>query len=440
VDWPESDEVDDEPPPTTVEKIRSIEKLLIGPASEEFRKLEQQISVFCPFEAIGMVRQEIRHAHFLSYILDPHRPHGIQDIFLKAFLHEVVLQAQEGQVSLQPLEIHCSDYSQALVYRERADIDLLVEVPANSMGSGKKGMVVAIELKVDASESKHQLEKYRSHVRTEYPEKDWDHIFAFLTLDAKLPSEANMEFWVPISLLDLVLSFDLLVAERKLVGESVDLYKKYSAMIRRNLMDDEKLAELAKQIWAKHKSALEVLYDYWPDLQADIFEWLSENSNQLVDAVKETTGFTLVPDTSSPRLLRYSVQEWKQIEGFCGDNMEWVKSGSLMLFELTDWGDGRIRFSFVLGPGDLDIRTEIYQKVLDLVDAGELKIGRKTAKIGKFKHFSAVDVQTSKAYEKAEVGEENAKEMGEKVIKRVTAFLKETISVYDKILREVMEK
>ncbi|MEM6307226.1 MAG: hypothetical protein AAF701_04510, partial [Pseudomonadota bacterium] len=42
----------------------------------DFRDLESQARIFCPFEAIGMVNQEIRHAYFLAYILDPDRPHG----------------------------------------------------------------------------------------------------------------------------------------------------------------------------------------------------------------------------------------------------------------------------------------------------------------------------------------------------------------------------
>jgi len=132
-------------PASNATKAKDIETLLIGSGADMFREFEQRISHFCPFEAIGMVRQEIRHAHFLSFILDPNRPHPFQDHLLKTFLQEVVAQAQEGQIAIQPLTIHCSDYSNALVYRERYNIDFMIEIPANHYGSGRKGLVVTVE-------------------------------------------------------------------------------------------------------------------------------------------------------------------------------------------------------------------------------------------------------------------------------------------------------
>lgn len=435
----EVDAKHEEKPLSNLEKAKLIEKLLIGPEADLFSELEQRMSKFCPFEAIGMVRQEIRHAHFLSFILDPNRPHSFRDDFLKAFLQEIVIQAQDGQSNLQPLQIHCADFTSAMIYRERANIDLLVEVPPGFSRALDKGLIVTIELKVDAVESKHQLTKYREHVRVEYPEKDWEHVFAFLTIDAVQPTEANLDHWIPVSITDLVERFDLLVEEKKLVGEAVELYRKYSAMMRRHLMEDAELTELAKSIWAKHREALEALYDYWPDLQADIMNWLKDNSDTLRKSVKGSTNFSISPDTSSPRLLRYSVDDWQDLPGFNSGDTSWVDTASLIVLELADWGDGRIRFSIVLGPGDTDLREQIYQEVLRQVDNGRIKIGRRTSKLGRYKHLSGIDVQSSKAYQKAEVGEASAEELGRKVMKRVVNFLELNLQVYDEALRKVLE-
>lgn len=80
-----SDEVVNQTAITNEDKAKKIEALLMGTGAENFRLLEQKISQFCPFEAIGMVRQEIKHAHFLSFILDPNRPHPFKDNFFESF-------------------------------------------------------------------------------------------------------------------------------------------------------------------------------------------------------------------------------------------------------------------------------------------------------------------------------------------------------------------
>ncbi|WP_223428980.1 PD-(D/E)XK nuclease family protein [Tateyamaria pelophila] len=422
------------------EKSKAIEALLIGSGAHQFRDFENRFSNFCPFEAVGMVRQEIRHAHFLSFILDPNRPHPFQDHLLKGFIQEVIAQAQDGQVNIQPLTIHCSDFSSALIYRERSNIDFMIEIPPKTFPGEAKGLVVTVELKVDAPESKHQLGKYYDHITADYPADDWERAFVFLTLDATAPTEANSKSWIPVSIVDVINRLDLEVQAHNLSGEAVNLFKNYSAMVRRHLVDDENMAQIAKSIWAKHREALEALYEYWPDLQAEVIDWIKDNPDELAKVVKEATGFTLVPDTSSTRLLRFGVSDWSALHGFQDGDTNWVKSGSLMVLELADWGNGRLRFSFVLGPGDADVREDIYQSVLKKVDAGEIKIGRRTRVLKDWKHFSAADVQTEKEYAKAEESEITAEELGRKVMKKMAAFLKVHLPTYDNVLKETLKE
>jgi hypothetical protein len=74
--------------------------------SDEFTLIDARTHQFCPFEAIGMVRQEIRHSNFLAYLLDPARPHGIGDVALRALL----ITLAEGN-SAQRLDFHFRDLS-----------------------------------------------------------------------------------------------------------------------------------------------------------------------------------------------------------------------------------------------------------------------------------------------------------------------------------------
>lgn len=57
---------------------QALTKLFVGNA--DLVELESSFDQFCPFEAVGMADQEIRHSHFLSYITDPRRPHGLHPV------------------------------------------------------------------------------------------------------------------------------------------------------------------------------------------------------------------------------------------------------------------------------------------------------------------------------------------------------------------------
>ena len=97
----------------------SLESLFIS--NPEFEKLEADLDVFCPFEAIGMVKQEIRHAHFLSYIFDPNRPHGFGIECLRALMttfSRIASSVEDGagpRRRLSPLDVHLMGFESANV-------------------------------------------------------------------------------------------------------------------------------------------------------------------------------------------------------------------------------------------------------------------------------------------------------------------------------------
>src|SRR2546425_6587194 len=110
---------------------------------DAFLDLEERIAPFNLFEALGMQRAEVRHSQFLAYILDPNRPHGLGDEFLKRFLYKALTAI--GSKDPAPAEMMIVDFDQTNVYRERANIDVLV-----TLGGGHA--VVAIENKIGADE------------------------------------------------------------------------------------------------------------------------------------------------------------------------------------------------------------------------------------------------------------------------------------------------
>ncbi|MEP3629186.1 MAG: PD-(D/E)XK nuclease family protein [Hyphomicrobiales bacterium] len=421
--------------------IQEIEEMLVGSGKLDFDEFEKHLNYFCPFEAIGMVRQEIRHAHFLCFLLDPNQSHPFGDLFLRTLLSEVA-----SQFTITPpfklMDLHFMNATNVIVYRERWNIDILVEIPKNSFDYLDKGLVFVIELKIDASESQDQLAKYRDRILKEYDEDEWLFCFAFLTPDTAEPSSKNAAYWTPVSLLETLSSFDASIEAKSITGRAFELYKDYRTMVQKHLEEDTELVELAKRIWSKHRKALETLLDYRPDKQAEIIDWIRQNPAETIGIVEGESNITLQPDTHGPRILRYVVKDWLEIDGFNSGDKNWVESASLLVVEITDWGQGRIRASFVLGPSaDQDLRERIYSLAKLSHKNNEIKINRLTADPkGKYKHLSAIDIQTKEIYLKGEDEDISAEILAKDALKKFALFLSKDVLVYDQIIRKTLLK
>jgi hypothetical protein len=77
--------------------VGDLESLFVD--SADFEALSAAFDVFCPFEAIGMVDQEIRHASYLNYIFDPAKPHGFGSLCVEAFLRIATRRATSPSYS-----------------------------------------------------------------------------------------------------------------------------------------------------------------------------------------------------------------------------------------------------------------------------------------------------------------------------------------------------
>ena len=422
-------------------KLNEIENLLIGAGAEDFLDLETRLQQFCPFEAIGMVRAEIRHAHFLHFLLNPKASHPFQDKLLKVFLQAVFSEDSlplDNQLSM--IEIHLMDCSNAIILREKSRIDLLIEIEINAV----KGVVVAVEIKVDATESKGQLNKYRSYIESHYPSKKWVHRFAFLTLDGRDASEeTDKEYWAPLTFEEVIGRFDQVVENSKLEGRAVDLYQDYSTMIRRHLMHskDSEIAILSRRIWKRHRQALKTLIDYEPNFQSELFEWILEKENWeklTSDLKKKLPQFTIEQDTSTQKIRRFKVVEWLKIKGFRTGDGTWVVSKSLVSIELYAWGP-RFRLSFVLGPGDQDNRNKIYELAKKWHDEKKIKLGKKSAALStNYKHLSSIDLirmEEDKEEEEKDFIEKNGKKLSKNIIDKLESYL----PIYNNLLKEALE-
>lgn len=339
--------------PDNLQLYSKLERLFV--ANPEFEELEKAIDVFCPFEAIGMVRQEVRHAHFLSYILDPNRPHGFGTECIRALMTtfaRVALLSHSDSV-LSPLDVHLTAFQTATVRREWERIDLLIELP-------EQKIIIAIELKIDASEHSEQLSRYRDKVRRHWPEENWKHFFLFLTKRGDDPTEVEREKWLPIPLDEYVSELDILVSKEIGNLDARRLLANYLSMLRRHHLKNEKLEDLAARLWSQHYDALAYLVDQRPNPLKDIYKAVFDQRFAITEAISDLIPFKLEVDDCTPSSLHFAVADWDDLPGF--RTASWTSTKRILLIEVErgKGADIPIRIRFVLGKGDPAVRQAIY--------------------------------------------------------------------------------
>lgn len=319
----------------------------------DFQNLEQSLDIFCPFEAVGMVSAEIRHSNFLSYILNPNRPHGFKGALLTTFLRSAMRIGHEKGLSagLTPLDIHLMDIGGFEVRREWRNLDLLLIAPTSKL-------VVAVELKIDASQSKGQLAGYRRIVDEQWPDIGWRKVFIFLTKYDEKPDDLH---WLPMPLALLIEAFKAFISHPEQAQATLpnQMLSAYCAMAERHHMENRDLVQLAHAIWLRHEQALTFLMGHQPDTWAPIHQALLFRADQIVEAVNRqgVSSVTLQRDHDANRILRFAIIEWDKIPGMLQAN-EWTSSNRLLLYELK-FEKSEVNAHLYMGPGGGPARQSI---------------------------------------------------------------------------------
>jgi hypothetical protein len=324
------------------EDRRALEAFIFDP---DLERLETLIAEFNIFEAVGAVRQELRHSDFLSFLLSPNQNHGLGDAFLKRFLMRVLMDAPGAQISA--VDIDLMDMDQAEVRREWRGIDILVHDPVNAL-------VVVIENKIDSGEHGGQLARYLGTVQQQFPTARIVPIF--LTPEGDEPSE---ETYLALSYGTVAEVIEALVdAQSSTLGPDVQtMMAHYTTMLRRHIVSESETAELAQRIYRRHQRALDLIFEHRPDLQLEI-------SDYLIGLIDSTDG--LVRDYCSKTYIRFSPEEWDSIPALQLSE-GWTRSGRILLFEFRS-PENRLTLTLGIGPGPGQIRQALFDFAHDHAD------------------------------------------------------------------------
>ena len=115
-------------------------------------------------------------------------------------------------------------------------------------------------------------------------------------------------------------------------------------------MPDMEIQELCRRIYSKHQAALDLIYEHRPDRQAAISDALLE----MIRADRQE----FIIDAASESRIRFLPVSWDRSELHVGQGF--TKTGRLLLFEF--WNNPNwLGFGLTLGPGDENVRRQIYE-------------------------------------------------------------------------------
>lgn len=304
-------------------------------------QLELHSSKFNVFQTLGIVNAEIRHSNVMAWLLSPRENHDMGDYILKKLIQTISYQYydEDHEEKIDPIKIALIDYDDFEVRREWKNIDILLVSKQNKY-------IVVIENKVWSKESQHQLNKYESIVNEEF--KEYKKIFIYLT---PYGDSASNNKWVSVSyqlFIDIIeKAFKL---KKDMLNERVLLFiEQYLEILRGKIVGDKELEELCREIYFKHKKALDVIFEYKPDIYSDI-------SSTLQDLIQDTPG--LILDDSSKTYIRFTTDKLESYYEEKGKG--WTSTGRMLLFEFQN-KDHKLFLKLIIGPGDTNVREKIYE-------------------------------------------------------------------------------
>ena len=242
---------------------------LLNDIEDLLDKQAKKDRLFNILRVFGIEELEIRHSFMLKWLLSPTENHGLGVSFLKLFLMAVINENDAKHPGRYKVlqNLRAADYETFTVYREMANIDLLLV-------SEKKKIVLAVENKwsakerVDTEDKEGQLSKYEKWVSKSFS-GDWKRYFVFLTLDKRLPSEPNADKWDVLGYDSIAKILKRLLGEQRIALKKSSKFQRqhmllehYYRIVERKLsMEGEELSKMCTQIYDRHRDALDLLFE-----------------------------------------------------------------------------------------------------------------------------------------------------------------------------------
>lgn len=315
--------------------------------TESLEKLEMLADKENIFSILSLERMEIRHSNFIAWLLNPSGNHHLGDIFLKKLLYEYA-ESSGTDKTIDIFDIDKMDLSDSIVYRELNRFDIAVE-------SRNSDFVLVIENKIDSKEREKQTLNYREKTEKKYADVK-NKFFVYLTIEGE---DAEDDQWVCMSHFDVLKIIKSLVNRLPEGSRSRIYVEDYIETMGKVIgMGESELETICADIYSKHKKAIDILV-------ANIPDDLSKRAGYFKTLIKETNG--LEPRDSNNTFIRFTTEAIIEKFGLSGTD-EWLKTQDVLLFEIVNNRNGKIRFTLTLGPcADGEYRKAIFDHIKPLL-------------------------------------------------------------------------
>ncbi|PNZ97250.1 hypothetical protein CD133_10965, partial [Staphylococcus massiliensis CCUG 55927] len=282
----------------------------------------------------------MRHSNVLAWLFSPYENHNLRDSFMKKFLHIYVDITLNELDNFNYLELLIADNSDLKVRREWEHIDLLLISETNKI-------IVAIENKVYSTESEGQLERYTQVLNHEF--ENYQVFKVYLTPEGDLSSIPDE--WVNMSYADIIHAIDsILQNDLSLDSKVKDFLSQYLDILRRHILTDTKLEKICREIYFKHKDALDLIYEYKPDINSDI-------NHELTEIIKENEH--IIMDDCNKSYIRFTTNTLDDLLKEYQTVQRWTSTQRPLLFEIKNFPN-RVSLHLELGPGETELREKIH--------------------------------------------------------------------------------
>lgn len=253
------------------------------------------VAKFNIFDVLKISRTEIRHSNVLAWLLDANENHGLGDMFIREIMQTLVEEDDSGKYDVFRLLL--LDFHSFTVYREWNNIDIMLL-------SDEEKVVIAFENKVGSHEHSDQLNRYRNILERAYPE--YERICIFLTPEGELPSDE--ENWAVLTYTNIVEVLEKTHDKAEMSPDIELLINNYIATIRRDIVDDQQLADICNKIYTKHKKALDIIYEYRVDNKVQITSVIKDVLREFAEE-----GRIIYNDKNVGSFIRFYTKEMDEV-------------------------------------------------------------------------------------------------------------------------------
>lgn len=339
-----------------VDYFKILDRFLVD--NSELEELSARLSTFNILGVLRVERAEIRHSNILAWLLDPQGSHGMGQAFLRRVLSTILLENESIDIELMPAQVELMNMIDIEIMREWKNIDLIASSPSNKW-------VLLVENKIKAGATKRQLLKYIEIVKKEF--SGFTIIPVLLTLEAdeafEVAEDAGYISWSHAQLYPVA---NYVIKQRKdrIPQDAKVFLDHYMVILRRLTMQDEHIINLCKEIYRKHKDAIDLVVEWGASSQ---FEAAAESFiNDNPDLTRLYFG---------PRRLWCIPKKWENILPPCSNRWKHLPKP----YPIACWFYFKEKVSkigFIIEIGSMEDSDERLRLVKAFNDEG-FKVGKK---------------------------------------------------------------